>query len=54
MTAVGWMAGRVGLGIWLLRRRWEGLDVGGRSVGRFGIGNGVIGRSFWSIGKVLR
>ena len=41
---VGWMAGRVGLGIWLLRRRWEGLDMGGKSVGRFGVGDVDIGK----------
>ena len=45
------MAGRVGLGIWLLRRRWEGLEVGGEGVGKFGVGDVDIGRFFWSIGK---
>lgn len=49
LMVVGWMAGRVGLGIWLLLRRWGGLDVGGESVGEFGMQDVDIGRSSWSI-----
>ena len=45
------MEGPVGLGIWLLRRRWEGLDMGEKSVGKFGVGDVEIRKSIWSIGK---
>ena len=39
------MAGRVGLGIWLLLRRWAVLDLGGKTVDEFGADDVDTGRS---------